>query len=104
MFDIVAADQDKLPLTIEIERVHDAETWLSCPAAGHVQPPPEQQAEQGDPDSDDPDQSKKKRGTREKLVVCKKITERLHQAFRLNAPKFTRRRLLARYTVWQPRW
>ncbi len=45
MFDIVAPDNDKLALTVEVERVDDAEAELPCPGTRHAEPPSEREAE-----------------------------------------------------------
>jgi hypothetical protein len=54
MFGIVAADDDELALTVEIEGIDDAKPRLAGPAARQAQPTPEQhltnRKQQEDPD------------------------------------------------------
>ena len=43
MFDIVAADENELPLSIEAERVDQPQSGLARPSAGNAQPVREQE-------------------------------------------------------------
>ncbi|MFZ1079751.1 MAG: hypothetical protein WAN31_08740 [Methylovirgula sp.] len=45
MFGVVAADNDELTLTIEVEGIHNAQPQLPSSAAGHAQPASEGKAE-----------------------------------------------------------
>ena len=85
MFDIVAADDDKLTLAVEIEGIDNAKPHLPRASAGHPQAAPEGKPE--DEQDEHGGDKKRHRGgaDHQRPVLDKQITQGLHGPTCLNA-------------------
>ncbi len=79
MFDIVAADDDELPLAIEIEGINNTKPHLSGPSPRHAEPAPESEPEDEQNEHGGNEKRHRCRGDHQRFVLDKQFTQGQHR-------------------------